>query len=65
MKKSNRKQKQEIELEMSATPIMVQPENVYELLHKYGTYEIQPTADSGNDYPTIAQGLPEDHEHPN
>lgn len=50
---------------MSATPIMVQPENVYELLHKYATYEIQPTADSGNDYPTIAQGLPEDHEHPN
>lgn len=28
-----------------------------ELIHKYGTYEIQPTAESENDFPMIAQGL--------
>ena len=38
--------------------IASQPETVYELLNKYGTYEIQPTADSDNDFPKIAQGLP-------
>ena len=35
-----------------------QPQTVFELIHKYGTYEIQPTSDSDNDYPKIAQGLP-------
>ena len=35
-----------------------QPYTVSELIHKYGTYEIQPTADSDNDYPKISQGLP-------
>ena len=34
------------------------PETVFELLNKYGTYEIQPTADSDNDFPKIAQALP-------
>lgn len=28
-----------------------------ELLNKYGTYEIQPTADTENQYPAIAQGF--------
>ena len=32
--------------------------NVFEMLNKYGTYEIQPTCDSDNDFPKIAQGLP-------
>lgn len=41
----------------SSVPILDQPENVYELLNKYGTYEIQPTADTFNEYPAIAQGL--------
>ena len=36
-----------------------QPQNVFQLIHKYGTYEIQPTSDSDNDFPKIAQGLPE------
>lgn len=43
--------------DLSGIPIMSQPENVSELLNKYGTYEIQPTADSDNFYPTIAQGI--------
>lgn len=35
-----------------------QPETVQELVHKYGTYEIQPTQDSDNEFPQIATGLP-------
>ncbi len=35
-----------------------QPETTEQLINYYGTYEIQPTADSDNVFPTIAQGLP-------
>lgn len=34
------------------------PENVWEAVNKYGTYEIQPTADTDNKFPYIAQGNP-------
>jgi hypothetical protein len=34
-----------------------QPENVTELVNKYGTYEIQPTAETENKYPAISQGI--------
>ena len=36
-----------------------QPQTAEELVTKYGTYEIQPTADSENLFPTIAQELPQ------
>lgn len=36
------------------------PETTAELLNKFGTYEIQPTADTENDFPAIAQGLPDE-----
>jgi hypothetical protein len=39
-------------------PVFGQPETCGELLHKYGTYEIQPTNDSDNSFPKISQGLP-------
>lgn len=42
----------------STTPVMGQPEDVFELVNKYGTYEIQPTSDSENAFPEIAQGQP-------
>lgn len=35
-----------------------QPETAQEMVHKYGTYEIQPTQDSDNKFPQIATGLP-------
>ncbi len=35
-----------------------QPETCDEILHKYGTYNIQPTADSDNSFPKISHGLP-------
>ncbi len=50
------------EKDLSDTPsvagISGQPETVFELLNKYGTYNIQPTADNENEFPEIAQGLP-------
>lgn len=39
-------------------PVLNEPENCAELLHKYGTYEIQPTVATENEYPKIAEGLP-------
>jgi len=45
---------------ISAEPVMDQPQTADEMIDKYGTYNIQPTADSGNKFPTIAQGLPSD-----
>ncbi len=41
----------------SAEPIMGQPKSSFEMTNKYGTYNIQPTNDSENEFPEIAQGL--------
>ncbi len=46
--------------EIAATQVVGQPQNAIELINKYGTYEIQPTCDSDNDFPKIAQGLPKE-----
>lgn len=35
-----------------------QPEDCLEQIGRYGTYNIQPTNDTGNMFPSIAQGLP-------
>ena len=43
---------------LSSDAITSQPETAFELINKYGTYEIQPTNDSDHDFPKIAQGLP-------
>ena len=42
----------------SVSAVQGQPETVSELINKYGTYEIQPTNDSDNEFPKIQQGLP-------
>lgn len=34
------------------------PDASSDIVNKYGTYEIQPTADTDNPFPHIAQGLP-------
>lgn len=34
------------------------PETAEEQVNTYGTYNIQPTADTDHVFPTIAQGLP-------
>lgn len=51
------KKRKDSQPEFSSIPIVDQPENVSEIINKYGTYEIQPTADTFNEYPAIAQGL--------
>lgn len=50
--------KKDNKIELAATPIVSQPLDCFEMVNKYGTYEIQPTADSDNKYPEIAQGCP-------
>ena len=37
-----------------------QPSDCADLVNKYGTYNIQPTADTENLFPMIAPGLPEE-----
>ena len=39
-------------------PVLHEPENCADMLHKYGTYEIQPTSATENKYPKVAQDLP-------
>lgn len=58
MNKNNRK----IRKEISAEAIDGQPETAFEMINKYGTYEIQPTADTDNEFPKIAQGLPKENQ---
>lgn len=54
----SKKPRQRKKTEMEKQIINGQPETVQELVHKYGTYEIQPTQDSENEFPQIATGLP-------
>lgn len=61
MHKKNRKR---VEVEIAVQSIGGEPETSYDLINKYGTYEIQPTADTVNGFPTIAQGFPENGEKP-
>ena len=34
------------------------PASAWEMVNKYGTYNIQPTSDADHQYPSIHQGLP-------
>lgn len=48
-------------------PFFGQPESTFDLVNKYGTYNIQPTNEQENRFPAIAQGMPKswlDHETP-
>ena len=50
------KKNENISEEISVNAIMDQPESVFDLINKYGTYQVQPTADTENEFPHIAQG---------
>ena len=39
-------------------PHFGQPADCADMVNKYGTYNIQPTADTANTFPLIAHGLP-------
>lgn len=57
-----KKNKPEYDPTPSVRTVYGDPESCMELLSKYGTYNIQPTAESDNLYPVIAQGLPSDED---
>ena len=42
----------------SSDPVMGEPEDSFDMVNKYGTYNIQPTSQTENSFPHIAQGLP-------
>ena len=54
----NKKEKEfnNAKIEISAESFSRNPETVEEMLNAYGTYNIQPTANTDNDFPAIAQG---------
>ena len=47
----------QVEMTPSAVSIGDAPYDSFQLVNKYGTYEIQPTADTDNKFPAIAQGF--------
>ena len=47
----------QVEMTPSAVSVGDEPDDSFQLVNKYGTYEIQPTADTDNKFPTIAQGF--------
>ena len=57
MHRQNRKR---VELELAVEAIHGNPETAHEMVNKYGTYNIQPTADTENLFPLIAPGLPDE-----
>ena len=57
-KKMPPKPNQAVDIPLNVQSLGGQPTDCEELINKYGTYEIQPTSDSGNVFPTIAAGLP-------
>jgi len=46
-------------MDVSSHPTGGLPGNAFEMVNNYGTYEIQATADTDNQYPAIAQGYNE------
>lgn len=57
-KEKNRGKKEYDNTEFAVQAVGGMPEDTFDMLHKYGTYNIQPTCDSDNEFPEIAQGLP-------
>ena len=52
------------QMEERITYIPDNPETPSEMVNKYGTYEIQPTSETDNEFPTIAQALPKNAKKP-
>ena len=46
-----------IDMEPSVMPKKVEDESAINMVNNYGTYEVQNTADTNNQYPAIAQGF--------
>ena len=55
MKKSKEKEIKPV-MDISSSPTGGLPGTAIDMVNNYGTYEIQPTAQTDNQYPCIAQG---------
>ena len=55
-----KKNKNKIKTDLACEAVHGQPHDAFDMVNKYGTYEIQPTADSENRFPEIAQGTAQD-----
>lgn len=64
MKNEQNKKANGKSLEESVAYMPDSPDTPYEMVNKYGTYEIQPTAETENSFPTIAQGMPKKSKKP-
>ncbi len=51
-------------LEVSSEGWDSTPDTAVEMINTYGTYEIQATADTKNEFPAISQGLPSENVKP-
>lgn len=56
MNKKDKKTENKPLIEIPITPFKGLPETAIQMVNRYGTYEIQATADTENQYPAIAQG---------
>ncbi len=55
----NKKEKSKPVIDVSSVPITGMPETAFDMVNRYGTYNIQSTADTENMYPTVAHGFNE------
>ncbi len=55
--KKNRNYDKNRHNKMTAREVYFELQNSFDMVNKYGTYEIQRTCDTENDFPQIAQGL--------
>lgn len=61
---NKRKGKKNVDIDISAKPVDGTSKTTFDQVNKYGTYEIQPTNEMQAEWPTIAQGLPENYKKP-
>lgn len=61
----NKKHDKSRHLTPSADPVMTEPVDSFDMVNKYGTYNIQPTSQTENSFPKIAQGLPKEENRKN
>lgn len=58
--KNKNKERLEPVIDVSSVPVTRMPETAFDMVNRYGTYNIQSTAETENMYPTVAQGFNKD-----
>lgn len=57
LSKKEKKKDNKINLTPSVTPVPEMPIDSIDMVNTFGTYNIQPTNDTDNDFPKISQGM--------